>query len=565
MKSLLKIFAISITVLLFISACDGKFDTLVNERLEENPLPDPVTGDQGSTDFSNFITIGNSLTAGFMDAALYNDGQQNSLGAQLALQLQLAGASETFNQPDINSERGFNTSVPNPSNGTVLGRFKLDTSIPGPSPTLNGDPIAPFSGDTGSLNNFGVPGIVVGQLLTPETALPGSPAFNPFYARFASSPGSSTILGDAVATQPTFFTLWIGNNDVLGYALSGATRDEILTTPENFQQQFGAVINTLMTSTQADGIVGTIPPVLAIPFFRAVPYNAIELSVEEAQALNQAFSGLNQALDAIVQLFGHPADDAERRKVSYSGGTDELGNPRKNPVLIVDPELEDLSSKFDQLAAISDEITPEVRAALQPYVQARPMEMNPQTGPELLLLSAGQFLGTLADPNNPQSQIGVVIPLEPRFHLTAQDIVEIETARGTFNAMIEGAVNAANQGGVRLGIYDANSPSSAFSDIFGLSDGEPGIRINGTLFQPDFSPNGVFSTDGVHPNQRGNAILANEFINEIENTFDASIPEADVILLPSVQLCAGDCVSQQQQAGSAPVAENLLLMGPGTE
>jgi hypothetical protein len=553
MKFFLKIFTVLFTLLLFVTACDGKFDTLVNERLEDNPLPDPVTGDPGTADFSNFVTIGNSLTAGFMDAALYNDGQQNSLGVQIALQLQLAGAPETFNQPDINSVLGFNTSVPNPSNGTVLGRFKLDTSIPGPSPTINGDPIAPFSGDTGSLNNFGVPGVVVGQLLTPETAIPGSPAFNPFYARFASSPGTSTILGDVVATQPTFFTLWIGKNDVLGYALSGATRDEILTTPENFQQQFGAVINTLMTNTQADGIVGTIPPILAIPFFRAVPYNVIELDEQTAAALNQGLSGVNDALDAIVNFFGHPKEDAERRKISYSAGN--------NPVLIVDPDLEDIGSKFDQLQAVGG-ISAEQRAALQPYVQSRPMEVNAQTGPELLLLSAGSVLGTLADPENPQSQIGVVIPLDPRFHLTSQNIIEIETARGTFNAMIEGTVNAANEGGVRLGLYDANSPAGAFADIFGLSDGELGIRIKGTLLQPDFSPNGVFSTDGVHPNQRGNTILANEFIKEIENSFGASIPEADALLLPSVQLCAGDCVSQQQQPGSAPVAENLILMGP---
>jgi hypothetical protein len=76
-------------------------------------------------------------------------------------------------------------------------------------------------------------------------------------------------------------------------------------------------------------------------------------------------------------------------------------------------------------------------------------------------------------------------------------------------------------------------------------DGELGIRINGTLLQPDFSPNGVFSTDGVHPNPRGYAILANEFIRVIENNFGATIPRVDVLDLPSVQLCAGDCVSQQ--------------------
>jgi len=539
---------------LVITACDGRLDTLVNERLEDNPVPDAVTGNPGSANFSNFVTIGNSLTAGFMDAALYNDGQQNSVGALIATQLQFAGAPAAFNQPDINSENGFNTSVANPVNGTVLGRFKLDTSIPGPSPVINGDPISPFGGNTANLNNFGVPGIVVGQLLTPDTGIPGTAAFNPFYARFASNPGSSTILNDVIASQPSFFTLWMGNNDVLGFALSGATRSEILTSTEDFQQQFGAVVTALMANTQADGIVANIPPILAIPFFRAVPYNVIELDAQTAAALNQGLSGVNAALDAIVQFFGHPADDAERRKINYSEGN--------NPVLIFDPNLEDVGPKFDQLLAVGA-ITPEEREGLRPYEQSRPMTVNPQTGSELLLLTAGQVLGTLADPSNPQSQIGVVIPLEPRFHLTSQNIIEIETARLTFNGIIEATVQAANQGGVRLGLFDTNAPESAFLDIFGISDGELGIRIDGTLLQPDFSPNGVFSTDGVHPNQRGNAILANEFIRIIEETFDADIPDFEVLRLPSVQLCAGDCVSQQQGSqGEAANAESLILMGP---
>jgi len=93
-----------------------------------------------------------------------------------------------------------------------------------------------------------------------------------------------------------------------------------------------------------------------------------------------------------------------------------------------------------------------------------------------------------------------------------------------------------------------NTELGAFADLFGV-DGELGIRIAGTLLQPDFSPNGVFSTDGIHPNQRGNAILANEIIEVIESKFGAVVPEVDVLNLPSVQLCAGDCVSQQQQAG----------------
>ena len=44
---------------------------------------------------------------------------------------------------------------------------------------------------------------------------------NPYYARMATS-ATATVLGDAMAQSPTFFTLSeIGGNDVLGYATSG--------------------------------------------------------------------------------------------------------------------------------------------------------------------------------------------------------------------------------------------------------------------------------------------------------------------------------------------------------
>ena len=531
--SLKQLLSLSLLLLLFIS-CDDSFDSLVNERLEENPEPTAPAANSGNADFSNYVAIGNSLTAGFMDGALYNNGQRFSLGALLAQQFELAGGGE-FTQPVINSVNGFNTSV-NTGEGPVLGRFKLDTSIPGPSPTLNGDPISPYSGSAADLNNFGVPGLTVGQLLTADTGNPGSPAFNPFYARFASSPGSSTPIGDILSANPTFFSLWMGSNDVLGYALSGATNPAILTSPGDFQQRFGAVINTLISSTSANGVVANIPPILAIPIFRAVSYNVVELDSGTASALNFAFSGFNTALDALVANLGHDPEDAARRKISYQAGN--------NPILMTDPNLEDLSPKFDALLG-AGAITAEQRAALQPYVQARPMAVVPGIGPELVIFSAAQVLGTLADPNNPQSQLGIVIPLPAQFTLGAEDIIEIETARGTFNAIIDGVVQQANAGGTRLGLYDTNASDSAFLDIFGISDGELGIRIGSTLLAPDFSPNGVFSTDGVHPNQRGNAILANDFIRVIENTFNASIPGVDVLNLPSVALCAGDCVSQQ--------------------
>ncbi|HKL15953.1 MAG TPA: SGNH/GDSL hydrolase family protein [Balneolaceae bacterium] len=537
MTSLSKSILLLVILAVAFVGCDGEYDSLVDANLDRNPIPDTdIEVSAGDADFSNYVAIGNSLTAGFMDGALYNNGQDLSLAAQLSGQFEFTGAPATFNQPDINSVNGFNT-LANSGNGPILGRFKLDTSIPGPSPTINGDPIEPYMGSASALNNFGVPGIQLGQLLTPETGNPSSPAFNPFYARFASSAGTSTILGDAISSDPTFFTLWIGNNDVLGYASSGATRPEILTSQSNFQAQFSATITRLMTETTASGVVANIPPILATPVFRAVPYNAIELSAEEAEALNTNFTTLNAVFDGMADntfLFGDfTQEDADRRKVSYQAGN--------NPILIIDPALDDLSDEFDQLETF-EQITPEQRAALQPYVQSRQMVVDPQTGPELVLLSAGSVLGTPAVPGDPNTPIGVAIPLGAQYTLTSASIVEIETARATFNAIIEGTVTAA---GDRLALYDTNALGGAFADIFGLDGTDPGIMVDGVFLNPDFSPNGVFSTDGVHPNARGNAILANEFLRVIEAEFNAAIPKIDVTALPSVSLCAGDCVSQQ--------------------
>lgn len=542
----MKIISKSLIALLFAAlvlfGCDGAEDSLVNSRLNDNPVPDfSFDANPGTADFSKTVNIGNSLTAGFMDGALYDLGQQNSIGVMLNRQLQSVGAQQQFNQPDINSANGFNASASNPGAGVILGRFKLDPTIPGPSPLVQGELPGEFQGDRAAIHNFGVPGIQVGQLLTPATGTPGAPGLNPFYARFASNPGTSTILGDVIAAQPTFFTLWIGNNDVLGYALSGATNPGVFTSVADFQERFGATVNTLMANTQAKGLVADIPSILAIPLFRAVPYNAVPLDQATADQLNAAFAALNGFYAAIAANPLVPFTEADRvqRSVSFQAGA--------NPVLVHDPGLEDLTPILDLLQSIG-QISAAERAALQPYVQARQLTVNSQTGPELLLLSAATQIGTLADPSNPLSQIGIVVPLPAQFHLTAADIVEIETRRQTFNGIMQQTVNAVNQaaGETRLAFYNTNAAGSSFTNLWGLDGSQVGINIGPQRLMPDFSPAGVFSTDGVHPNSRGNALVVNDMIRTIEQAFGASIPRlsaSEILGLPSVQLCAGDCVS----------------------
>jgi hypothetical protein len=291
-----------------------------------------------------------------------------------------------------------------------------------------------------------------------------------------------------------------------------------------------------MQVSDLNGVVIDIPPILAVPYLRAISYDQIELDEQTAGALNQGFEGFNAALDAIVANLGHDAEDAALRKVEYS--------PGNNPILIIDDNLEDLGPKFDQLEQFGA-ITAQQRAQLAPYEQARPMQSSiPQIGDELVLLSAGSILGTLADPNNPQSQIGVVVPLGDEYTLTSDEIVEIETARQTFNGIMQQVVQGANANGTRIAFHSTNSASGTFADLFGLDGSSLGVSVSGVTLAPDFSPNGVFSTDGIHPNQRGNALLVNDILETIESTFGATLPEVDVLNLPSVQVCAGDCVSQ---------------------
>ncbi len=524
MKTLFKLTLFVISLGLIFTACDGSFDSLVDSQKEANPLPDPSDpqGNAGDADFSRFITIGNSLTAGFMDAALYDFGQMNSIGAMMHQQLKVAGAQENFNQPDINSTNGFNSAASNVEQGLIFGRFKLDTSIPGPSPVVNGELPEAFTGDKSTLHNFGVPGIQIVQLLSPQTGGPeGNPLYNALYARFATDPGSSTILEDAIATDPTFFSLWIGNNDILGFALQGAVDQAlpIFTTPADFEMRFSAVVNQLMQNTDAKGVVADIPPLLLVPYFRAVPFNPLPLNADQVAQLNQGYNQYNLLLNFLVNQGQITEEERDRRRIEFIP-PEEGQETRQNAYVMEDPSLTATSLFGNEV--------PKLRQA---------------TAQDLTLFPAAQVLPT---------GVGTEQPMPPSLVLTPENQQLLEERRTQFNTIIADVVNQANAdaGETRIALYETGALNSGFSRLWGLDGSGPGFRIGGFTLMPDFSPGGVFSTDGVHPNVRGNALVVNDFLRTIEEVFNATLPkysDNDILAFPSVQLCGGDCLSQQQQ------------------
>ncbi len=493
------------------------------QEIPELEPPVEQTGEPGNANFTMFVSVGNSLTAGFQAGALFTEGQNNSFPAIMAKQFALVSTNDAFDQPDINSVNGFNSTYSNVGAGVILGRLVLfDADGPGPktpapapagapgvpAPFNTADLPTPYAGDKTKLNNFGVPGILLKQSLEAGTGNPASPYYNPLWARFASAPGVKSIITDATDKEPTFFSFWLGNNDVLGYATSGGVGITPLTDPVQFKADYEEAIEELLgVSANTKGIVATIPDVTSIPFFTTVKWNAIPLDATTAGAVNAGFAGYNAVLDGIkanaglMAAFGLTAAGLDARKVTFAAATN-------NAILITDKDLIDLGPVFDILLD-AEIITPTERAQLTPFQKARQA-----TSEDLITLSAGAVLGTTVG-GNPLLVNGVSVPLADQYVLVKSERDAISASTTAFNNIIKGVVN---NNPTRLALADINTK---FKDVVtGATRMVDGIPVNAT-FAP---PAGLFSEDGVHPNNRGSAYIARVFIEAINAKFNATVP-----------------------------------------
>ncbi len=515
MKNIKKYFAV-ITAMSMLGSC---------ELYKLPDVPKPNAGTTG-LDLTKMVSVGNSLTAGYMNGALYTAGQANSYPKIIADQMARAGGG-AFNQPDINSTNGFfGTAGP-----TILGRLRLKivSGAPTPTPQVPGDIPSAFTGNKGTLNNFGVPGVTLqtAQIAALGGPATSNPAYNALYARFASNPSTdgvngSTLIGDAaaaLANNGTFFTFWLGNNDVLGYATGGASNPAILTSPANFTARLGTALNAMLNAkADAEGAVANIPNVTNIPYFTTVPVNPVNLPAANASALNAGFVGYNGTLDVFKAApFSLPAAEMDARKVNFVAGLNRL--------LIVDETARDLGPFWDQLVA-AGLITTAQRTQLEPYRQARQAIINtPNTIGDLVTLPAASVIGTLVG-GNAQLINGVTIPLADNFILIPSERNEIQNAINSFNQSIAAAVQANSS---RLVLVDMNA---AFVQV---ATGT--VTVNGSsLTASILPPFGAFSLDGVHPNARGAAYIANLFISAINAKWGSSIPLCNPNNFPSNEL-----------------------------
>ncbi len=261
-------------------------------------IKEDVSITSGTADFSKYVAVGNSLTAGYSNGALYISGQKYAFPNILAQQFSLAGGG-AFNIPYMVDENGLGVvGKDNLVTKRVLGGVTDCKGVTSLSPVFAGQPnlsnLNPI-GSLGPYNNLGVPGAKSFHLLTPlfgRNPLGTNPG-NPFYFRIASNPGVSTVVEDAVAQNPSFVSIWIGNNDVLGYATTGGEEgNDSITNPVAFTQYLNAIVNTLLAGG-AKGVIANISDITSIPFFTTVPYNGLVLTSQaQVDALNFSYGKL---------------------------------------------------------------------------------------------------------------------------------------------------------------------------------------------------------------------------------------------------------------------------------
>ena len=490
----------------------------------------------GDADFTTYVAVGNSLTAGYMDGTVSRVGQTYSFPNLLAQQFALVGGG-AFTQPsyaeDVNNLGGIQ--------GLTGTRLVINASVGGVQP-IAGTPTITLTPQATAYNNMGVPGAKSFHLLAPGYGNIAGVALgqaNPYFVRHATSP-TATVLGDAMSKTPTFFTNWIGANDVLAYATSGGAQADGVTpaadhnstgnmnpatygmndiTNSNVFASVYSTIVTTLTSGGAKGVVATVPSVTSIPYFTTVKYNAI----------SDAAIASNPQASLLVQLYGF-LSVATNGRITPLNLTDGVNNA----LLINDSDLTSLSAQITAYANASGNplLVSNANALGAIYGKSRLA-----TAEDLVVLTAS---GILLPPNNVNASLpapfnlnGITAPLANKWVLTANEKAKVANATAAYNAAIVSIANAND-----IAVADMNAIMNQLVT---------GLRIEtGQLYTANYfsgsTTEGVvlFSLDGVHPNARGYAVIANEVIKVINEFYNANLPLHNPSYFPGINIVSSN-------------------------
>ncbi len=441
---------------------------------EEELIAPPVDEyqlDAGSADFSRYVALGNSLSAGYQSGALYASTQVQGWTAQLARAMDAA----EFALPLVADPGFYGTEVSGPeAAGHLRLRFGEDgpelEKTPWPAGIdhygqlmLDPDRPAPY-------HNLAVPGSVTYDLAHSLNAADCYTAIlageeNPYFdlvlrndamdwTDYGGATSSLTAVEQAILLDPSFITLWIGSNELLLPATRG--EGQALYSAEFLANFYGEILSRLRAALPEAAIVlANVPPVSAAPFFTTFHWYVVDA---DGELLPDPATG-----EAIPLL-------AEDRPLLAAGDL---------VLLEADDDL-DLGMGMSEAAAL-------LRIMSESGLDsAAASAILPERFPR-----AGEALGG-------------------EYTLIAEEVASLALITDEFNTVIDTLAAA-----YALPLVDAHAHMAAAAAM--------GVDYDGLHLSTDFITGGLFSLDGVHPSNFGHALLASYFIDTINAVYGSNL------------------------------------------
>ena len=337
--------------LVLLGACVGDGDDLITG--EQTPL--------GGTLFARYVSLGNSITAGFQSAGL-NDSLQ--VRAYPVLLAQRAGA--TFNSPLVarpGCPRPFAAPL-----GTTGRIGTADSCVRINNPRI--------------VNNLGVPGERIADLVRfPSGSLA---SLNTLLI------GPRTQARAMIEARPTFVSAWIGNNDALEATLGGqlgplsATADSSLTQLSAFNTRLAQLVDSIkFANPQGVMLVGVVNAIAAAPLIQPGAY----FYLARDPATNRFNGKLVNNNCSPVNALGQPnplaanmvsfqiVGDANFPEINCDPAAYPVGDPRRGTYLldtaeqaIVAARVAAFNASIQAAAAANNWLYVDPNAVLAPYL-----------------------------------------------------------------------------------------------------------------------------------------------------------------------------------------------------
>jgi hypothetical protein len=406
----------------------------------------PAAPAAAQADFTKFVAIGASVDAGFLDNCWVKYGQVDSWNAILARR---AGAG-SFEQPLLDT----------PGVGGCMVLTSLAPTFsnrPSEAKPLNLTLARPY-------DNLSIPGYTLALANTKKV-----PSSATDVAGLVLRTLNATQVEQAASRQPTFVSIGIYGNEILGPATSGTAVDGVTVMPAAmYAASYQTLVNTLKASQggTGKGVAQLIPDVTTIPFTSTIP--------------------------PYITSGGKVVTGADGKPVTFlgsKGGNIAAPGAAMAPIpadsLVNITASAFLASGYGIPCAVLD-------AGGAPANDPRRTNCNKPL------------------PDNANATLGI-----PGVVLYPDEVALLKARGAEFNAQIRSIATAAG--------YKVFDTTAFFADLKTHGREYAGITVNSA-----FLSGGIISYDGVHPTALGYAVWADEMVQFINETYGTTIPRVDI-------------------------------------